>query len=74
TTPLHRRGLASGLIEDIAGRLASAGVRVLKTSFMMREFFEPLGFQIDRRYGGLVRFLATDPVGPLDRHYPHSDI
>lgn len=74
TTPLHHRGLASGLIEDIAGRLASAGVRALKTTFMMREFFEPRGFQIDRRYGGLVRFLATDTVGPLDRHYPHSDI
>ncbi len=73
-TPLHRRGIASGLIEEVAGRLASTGVQALTTSFLMREFFEPRGFQIDRRYGGLVRFLATDTTGPLDRHYPHSDI
>jgi long-subunit acyl-CoA synthetase (AMP-forming)/GNAT superfamily N-acetyltransferase len=73
--PLQGRGLGVAQLEDLAGRLASAGIHVLKTAFMMREFLEPLGFKIDRRHGGLVRFLSPqDMVLRSDRNYPHSDI
>lgn len=73
--PLQKRGLGERLIRELATRLLGAGVQVLKTAFMMREFLEPLGFHLDRRYGGLIRFLAPEPtVGLNDRNYPRSDI
>lgn len=75
SVPLQGRGLGASLIFDLATRLTGAGVHVLKTAFMMREFLEPLGFHLDRRYGGLIRILVPEPpVGINDRHYPHSDI
>ena len=54
------RGLATALLEDFAARMASRGVQVLKTGFIMRRFCENRGFRLDHRWGGLVRFL-TDP-------------
>jgi long-chain acyl-CoA synthetase len=52
------RGIATALLEDFAVRMASRGVRVLRTSFIMREFCEQRGFRLDRRWGGLVRMLG----------------
>jgi GNAT superfamily N-acetyltransferase len=52
------RGIATALLEDFATRMASRGIQVLRTGFFMRRFCERRGYRIDRRWGGLVRFLA----------------
>ena len=54
------RGIASALLEDFAVRMASRGVKVLRTGFIMREFCEQRGFRLDRRWGGLVRMLGEE--------------
>lgn len=54
------RGVATALLEDFATRMASRGVKVLRTGFFMRRFCEQRGFHLDRRWGGLVRFLTTE--------------
>jgi hypothetical protein len=43
--------------------MASRGVKVLRTSFIMRDFCEQCGFRLDRRWGGLVRLLADAEIG-----------
>jgi hypothetical protein len=35
-------------------------VKVLRTSYIMRDFCERRGFRLDRRWGGLVRMLADE--------------
>jgi hypothetical protein len=52
------RGIATALLEDFATRMASRGIKVLRTGFFMRRFCERRGFRIDHRWGGLVRFLG----------------
>jgi hypothetical protein len=54
---LRGRGLSAGLLEDFCSRMATRGVRVVSTHFVSQEFFGEHGFRVDRRYGGLVRFL-----------------
>ncbi|MFO7654222.1 MAG: AMP-binding protein, partial [Candidatus Krumholzibacteriia bacterium] len=54
---LHDRGVTSAVLEDFATRMADAGHRIIKTHFFLRGFYLKRGFQIDRRWGGLVRFL-----------------
>jgi GNAT superfamily N-acetyltransferase len=60
------RGIATALLEDFATRMASRGVRVLRTGFIMQRFCERRGFRLDRRWGGLVRLLAGEGQGPDD--------
>ncbi len=55
---LRGRGLSTALLEDLCLRLTGQGVRVLKTHFFLRHFYLRHGFQVDPRWGGLVRFLA----------------
>jgi GNAT superfamily N-acetyltransferase len=54
------RGIATALLEDFATRMASRGVKVLRTGFIMRRFCERRGFRLDRRWGGLVRLLTDE--------------
>jgi GNAT superfamily N-acetyltransferase len=54
---LYGRGIASALLEDFCARMTDARQRVVKTHFFLRGFYLKRGFQIDRRWGGLVRFL-----------------
>jgi N-acetylglutamate synthase-like GNAT family acetyltransferase len=54
------RGIASALLEDFAVRMASRDVKVLRTSYIMRDFCEQRGFRLDRRWGGLVRMLSEE--------------
>jgi long-chain acyl-CoA synthetase len=51
------RGISSVLIEDFCTRLANLNFNVVKTHFVLRPFFERHGFQVDKRWGGLVRML-----------------
>lgn len=57
TRALHDRGLTTAILEDFAIRMADAGHRVLRTHYVLPEFYQKRGFRIDRRWGGLVRFL-----------------
>ncbi len=56
--PLKGRGIGTALLDDFCLRMAAENVRVVKTHFFLRQFCLPRGFQVDRRWGGLVRFLT----------------
>ncbi len=64
--PLMGRGIATALLEDFVTRMASRGVKVLKTDFIMRDFCERRGFNVNKNWGGLVRFISQDEP-ELDR-------
>ncbi len=51
------RGLAAKLIEDFCKRLSADGIKTVTTHFYLKSFFERFNFKMDKRYGGLVRFL-----------------
>jgi hypothetical protein len=54
---LKGRGLSEALLEDFCSRMATRGVGVVSTHFVSQDFFREHGFRVDRRWGGLVRFL-----------------
>ncbi len=56
---LKGRGLSEALLEDFCSRMAARGVRVVATHYVSQEFFGEHGFKVDRRWGGLVRFLKS---------------
>ena len=56
---LKGRGLSEALLEDFCSRMATRGVRVVATHYVSQEFFGEHGFKVDRRWGGLVRFLKA---------------
>jgi long-subunit acyl-CoA synthetase (AMP-forming) len=56
---LKGRGLSAGLLEDFCSRMATRGVGVVATHFVSQDFFGEHGFRVDRRWGGLVRFLKS---------------
>jgi long-subunit acyl-CoA synthetase (AMP-forming) len=62
---LKGRGLHAALLEDFCARMADEGVEVVRTFFFVRRFFTEHGFRLDRRWGGLVRFLReSDETQP----------
>jgi len=50
-------GVGSALLEDFCTRMTERGIRLIKTHFYLRKFYTKLGFDIDPRWGALVRFL-----------------
>ncbi|MFH2035685.1 MAG: GNAT family N-acetyltransferase [Candidatus Zixiibacteriota bacterium] len=50
-------GIGSALLEDFCTRMTEQGVRLVKTHFFLRKFYTKRGFQVDSRWGALVRFL-----------------
>jgi GNAT superfamily N-acetyltransferase len=54
---LRAQGLAFALLEDYCARLASAGYTAVHSQFGPGPFPFAPGFGVDRRWGGLVRFL-----------------
>lgn len=56
-SPLQHRGIGTALLEDFCIRMIGQKTRVVKTHYFMRRFCIGRGFQVDRRWGGLVRFL-----------------
>ncbi len=58
--PLKGRGIGTALLDDFCLRMAAENMRVVKTHFFLRQFCLPRGFQVDRRWGGLVRFLSPE--------------
>lgn len=57
SAPLMGRGIGGALLEDFCNRLSNQGIRVVKTHFFLRRFYSKRGFQVDKRWGALVRFL-----------------
>lgn len=55
--PFMGRGLGSALLEDFCTRMANRGIRVIKTHFFLRRFYSKRGFNVDSKWGALVRFL-----------------
>ncbi len=52
--------LAGPLVEDFCARLAGAGYAAVHTHFGPGPFPFAPGFRVDRRWGGLVRFLGSE--------------
>jgi long-subunit acyl-CoA synthetase (AMP-forming)/GNAT superfamily N-acetyltransferase len=59
TPDLRGNGLGGELLEDFSHRLQSQGVYALNTHFISRPFLKAHDFQVDERWGGLVRFLES---------------
>jgi long-subunit acyl-CoA synthetase (AMP-forming)/GNAT superfamily N-acetyltransferase len=55
---LQSHGLGSALLEDFCMRMSNSGFEVIRTHFYRRNFYLKRSFQTDKRWGGLVRFLA----------------
>jgi long-chain acyl-CoA synthetase len=58
---LTHQGLGGQLIEDFCVRMAARGGHLARTNFFLRALFTRHGFQVDERWGGLVRPLTSDP-------------
>jgi len=43
--------------------MAAQGARCVKTNFFLGRLFSKHGFQVNQRWGGLVRFLGSAPEG-----------
>jgi GNAT superfamily N-acetyltransferase len=54
---LSNQGLGGRLLEDFCVRMAAQGAHVVKTNFFLGRLFAKHGFQVNQRWGGLVRFL-----------------
>jgi long-chain acyl-CoA synthetase len=57
---LTNQGLGGRLLEDFCVRMAAQDARLVKTSFFLAGLFTKHGFQVNQRWGGLVRFMAPD--------------
>jgi N-acetylglutamate synthase-like GNAT family acetyltransferase len=57
STPLKGKGIRIALLEDFSNRMANTGIEVIKTHYYLKEFFLDQGFKIEKRWGGLVKFL-----------------
>jgi long-chain acyl-CoA synthetase len=55
---LTQQGLGGRLLEDFCVRMAAEGARIARTNFFLGGLFTRHGFQVNQRWGGLVRFLA----------------
>jgi long-chain acyl-CoA synthetase len=54
------RGLTSALLEDFSTRMIEQGRTAVRTHFFLQSFYQRRGFQIDDRWGGLVKFLGDE--------------
>lgn len=60
---LKGRGIGGALVEDFCVRMAASGMRLVKTDFLIRRFYQAHDFHVDARWGGLVRSLGPPPPG-----------
>ena len=58
TRSLKAHGLDGDLLEDFCQRMGSQGVDTINTHFISRDFYIAHGFEVNERWGGLVRFLS----------------
>jgi GNAT superfamily N-acetyltransferase len=57
---LTNQGLGGGLLEDFCVRMGAEGAGLVRTNFFLGGLFSKHGFQVNQRWGGLVRLLAED--------------
>ena len=55
----HYRGIALSmrLLYDYYERMRQRGIKVITVGFYLENFFFKQGFEINKRYGGLVKLL-----------------
>jgi long-chain acyl-CoA synthetase len=56
---LTNRGLGGQLLEDACVRFAAEGARLVRTNYFLASLFTKHGFTLNKRRGGLVRFLQA---------------
>ena len=66
--PLKNKGLGTAILEDFCIRMTNMNKKVVKTHFFMREFYLKRSFAVDKRWGGLVRFLGDYEPAVPDMH------
>lgn len=54
---LKAHGLGRAILDDYLARMESLGVKVVMTHFMLPVFFIKAGFEADKRWGALIRYL-----------------
>lgn len=58
STSLSGRGIGSAMIKDFCNRMLGRDVRIVKTHFLLPEFYKKLGFKVDREWGELIKYLS----------------
>ena len=56
----RRKGVADRLMKELFNRLSAAGVKAVTTGFFRPQYFYSYGFNIEKRYAGLVKQLAAE--------------
>ena len=75
TPPLRKRGLGSSIIRDFCNRMASMGMKIVKTHYFLMDFCLRLGFVVDKNYGALVKFLTeNENKAPEKNSFSRSSI
>lgn len=57
SSALQGRGIGSAMVEDFFTRMASNGVKVVKAHFLLGNYYLKHNFQVDKKWGALVRYL-----------------
>ncbi|MFO7891845.1 MAG: GNAT family N-acetyltransferase [bacterium] len=52
------RGIGSAMIKDFCNRMLGRDVKVVKTHFFLTEFYKKLGFDVDKKWGELIKYLT----------------
>lgn len=56
------RNLGKALMNDFFSRLRSENVNTVTSYIILKKFFESFGFRTDSRWGGLVKYLYSQPA------------
>ncbi len=51
------RGLRHAMEEEFSSRMAAQGVQVIRVHFFLQDFYQSLGYHVDKYWGTLVKFL-----------------
>jgi long-chain acyl-CoA synthetase len=57
---LRGRGLRDAMEEEFCSRMAGQGVQVVRAHFFLQNFYQSLGYHVDKRWGTLVKFLYPE--------------
>lgn len=60
---LQGRGLRNAMEEEFCSRMAVQGVQVVRAHFFLQNFYQSVGYNVDKRWGTLVKFLSPKRPG-----------
>lgn len=66
---LKGRGLGSALLQDFSLRMAAHGIEVIKAHFFMQDFYLKRGFEVNEKWGVLVKFLKPNITQNIKGNY-----